>query len=154
MGRYRSCGECLHVGCWPKRGAGGRAKQGAALLRTECLKGSGVAAALAVALVAGPAPASTADPATTVGFVFGSAAVIRKACGFSDDPDGLGRLLVNARVSKADILPGGQRRGAFQVGAQEARLHLSAKLAREGREAFCAFALQRYGASGLGVVRG
>jgi hypothetical protein len=113
-----------------------------------------MAVALAVALVAGPPPASAADPATTVGFVFGSAAVIRKACGFSDDPDGLGRLLVGAQVSKTEILPGGDRRAAFQIGAHEARLHLSAKLAREGRQAFCAFALQRYGASGLGVVRG
>lgn len=114
---------------------------------------SGPALAVLAGLAA-PLPASAANPAETAGFVFGSVAVIRSACGLRDDPDGLGRLLVSAGLAKADILPGGSRRAAFEASAHDARLRLHAKLAREGREAFCAFARQRYGASGLGVVRG
>ncbi len=108
----------------------------------------------ALALLAAPLPASAADPAGTAGFVFGSVVVIRSACGFSDDPEGLGRFLANAGIEKADILPGGRRRPAFEASVREARANLTAKLEREGRQAFCAFARQRYGAGGLRVVRG
>ena len=106
-----------------------------------------------LALFLCPAPASANDPATTVGFVFGSVTILRKACGLQDDPDGLGRLLVNARLAKADILPGGRARAAFEAGADEARASLSGKLKREGQQGFCTFARHRYGATGLGVVR-
>jgi hypothetical protein len=110
-------------------------------------------AAMALTLLARPV-AHAADPARTVGFVAGSIVVIRAACGVDDDPDGLGRLLVHAGVAKADIAPGGRRRAAFEAGADEARASLSARLRRDGRQAFCGFALQRYGREGLGVVRG
>jgi hypothetical protein len=108
----------------------------------------------ALALLAAPLPASADDPAGTAGFVFGSVVVIRSACGLRDDPGGLGRLLVNTGLAKADILPGGRRRATFEASAGEARANLTAKLEREGREAFCAFARQRYGPGGLRVVRG
>lgn len=111
--------------------------------------------ALALAPFLGAAASAAAtDPARTIGFVFGSVAVVRNACGFPDDPDGLSRLLVSARLEKAMVLPGGARRGEVEAGRDEARIHLTAKLAREGRESFCAFAEERFGARGLGVVRG
>jgi hypothetical protein len=100
-----------------------------------------------------PAVAAATDPARTVGFVFGSVSVLRSTCGLQDDPRGLGRLLVNARLAKGDILPGGRARAEFKAGADEARASLSAKMKREGQQAFCAFARQRYGAAGLAVVR-
>jgi hypothetical protein len=108
---------------------------------------------LLVVAALGSTPAVAADPASTVGFAVGSAAVIRKACGLRDDPEGIGRLLAAARVNKAEIAPGGRRRAVFEAGADEARLNLTAKLEREGRESFCAFAMERYGPRGLRVVQ-
>ena len=113
----------------------------------------GARGTLVLAVALGSSPAIAADPASTVGFAVGSAVVIRNACGFRDDPGGIGRLLVNARISKADIAPGGPRRAAFEAGGDEARLNLRNKLEREGRERFCAFAMERYGPGGLGVVQ-
>lgn len=113
-----------------------------------------LAGVLAIAVVLGSTPASAGDPARTVGFVFGSVVVIRNACGFTGDPNGLGRMLQGARLEKADISPGGQRRPEFQEGSHEARLLLTARLQRDGRDTFCSFALARYGSAGLGVVKG
>lgn len=112
-------------------------------------------AALVAALLLplGPSLAASTSPARTVGFTVGAVAVIKPTCGYDDDPDGIGRLLLGARLAKSDILPGGRLRAEFEAGGIEARQAMGAKLQREGRGRFCAFALARFGPGGLGVIR-
>lgn len=107
-----------------------------------------------LALLAAPVSTDASDRTTTVGFVSGSGGVIHPACGLADDSGGLGRSLMNAGLTEADILPGSRERSAFEASVHEARLLLTAKLNRDKLGAFYAFARQRHGTAGLGLVRG